>query len=130
MVSTNHSSPGHHQVPLPVGHVVAQVGRVARDQQIQLEYILKNISCFRASSFWLCKKLNIRTIVLPDLEAIVSPAGELHGAGLLVEGEELYVDLAAGLEDGGAEPRHVTRTCHDRVGAGQLAGARLRTNQR
>ena len=35
---------GHHQVPLPVGHVVAQVGRVARDQQIQLEYRLKNIS--------------------------------------------------------------------------------------
>ena len=44
MLSTNHSSPGHHQVPLPVGHVVAQVGRVARDQQIQLEYRLKNIS--------------------------------------------------------------------------------------
>ena len=44
IVSTNHSSPGHHQVPLPVGHVVAQVGRVARDQQIQLEYRLKNIS--------------------------------------------------------------------------------------
>ena len=69
-------------------------------------------------------------IVLLDLEAIVCPAGELHGAGLLVEGEELYVDLAAGLEDGGAEPRHITRTCHDRVGAGQLAGARLGTNQR
>ena len=38
MVSTNHSSPGHYQVPLPVGHVVAQVGGVTRDQQVQLQY--------------------------------------------------------------------------------------------
>ena len=82
----------------------------------------------------LCPSLSLsfttNVIFLFDLEAIVGPASELHSAGLLVEGEELYVDLAAGLEDGGAEPRHVTRACHDRVGAGQLAGARLGTNQR
>ena len=127
MVSTNHSSPGHHQVPLPVGHVVAQVGGVTRDQQVKLQY--NTIQIDRDIKVKIRFKIK-NVIFLFDLEAIVGPASELHSAGLLVEGEELYVDLAAGLEDGGAEPRHVTRACHDRVGAGQLAGARLGANQR
>ena len=40
--------PGLHKVPLPVGHVVAQVGRVARDQQIQLEYRLNQLEKLEA----------------------------------------------------------------------------------
>ena len=59
-----------------------------------------------------------------DLEAVVGPAGELHGAGLFVEGEVLHIDLTGRLEDGGAEPGHVPVRVDDGVGAGE-AGAVL-----
>ena len=41
------------------------------------------------------------------MKPIIRPAGKLHGAGLLVEGEELHIDLTRGLEDGRAEPGHI-----------------------
>ena len=54
-----------------------------------------------------------------DLVPIVGPAGELHGAGLLVEGEKLHVDLTGRFEDCRAEPGHVPVRGDDGVGAGQ-----------
>ena len=85
--------PGLHKVPLPVGHVVGQVGGVGSVEQI-------------------------------DLVPVVRPAGELHGAGLFVEGEVLHIDLTGRLEDGGAKPFHVPVRVDDGVGAGE-AGAVL-----
>ena len=58
------------------------------------------------------------------LKPIVGPAGELHGAQLLVEREILDIDSAGGLEDCGAEPRDVAVIRDDGVGAGE-AGAVL-----
>ena len=40
---------------------------------------------------------------------------KLHQTGLLVEGKVFHVDGAAGLEDGGAQPRHLPRACHQHV---------------
>ena len=79
---------GHHQVPLPVGHVVGEVRHVGGVDEV-------------------------------DLVPIVGPAGELHGAGLLVEGEIFHVDLTGRLEDRRAEPGHVPVRGDDGVGAGQ-----------
>ena len=79
---------GHHQVPLPVGHVVGEIGHVGRVDEVHL---------------------------VP----VVGPAGELHGAGLLVEGEEFHVDLTGRFEDCRAQPGHVPVRGHDGVGAGE-----------
>ena len=59
---------GHHQVPLPVGHVVGEVGHVGGVDEVHLVPIIR-------------------------------PASELHGAGLLVEGEIFHVDLTGRFED-------------------------------
>ena len=55
-------------------------------------------------------KRNIKiqfSIRVCDLFSVVGPAAELHVTVLLVEGEPLHVDLAAGLVDGGRGPLHV-----------------------
>ena len=60
-----------------------------------------------------------------DLVPIVGPAGELHGAGLLVEGEEFHVDLTGRFKDCRAQPSHVPVRGHDGVGAGEARAVLL-----
>ena len=51
--------------------------------------------------------LQPNTIRVCNLFSVVGPAAKLHVTVLLVEGEPLHVDLAAGLVDGGRGPLHV-----------------------
>ena len=51
------------------------------------------------------------------MQTVIGPAGELHGAALLVEREVLYIDGARRLEDGAAQPRYVAIVGDDDVGA-------------
>ena len=46
-------------------------------------------------------------ICVCNLFSVVGPTAKLHVTVLLVEGEPLHVDLAAGLVDGGRGPLHV-----------------------
>ncbi len=45
--------------------------------------------------------------------SVISPGTELHVALLLIKGEELDVDLAGGLIDGGRVPGHFARVVQD-----------------
>ena len=54
-----------------------------------------------------------------DLETVVCPAREFHGAALLIEREELDVDAARRLENGAAQPRQITVVRQNDIGAQQ-----------
>ena len=47
-------------------------------------------------------------VVITNLESIICPACKLHGAGLLIKREELYIYLTGGLENGWAKPGYIT----------------------
>ena len=60
-----------------------------------------------------------------DLVSVISPASELHGAGLLVEGEIFHVDLTRRFEDCRAQPGDLPLPGDDGVGAGEARAVLL-----